>query len=215
MSNQVTRVIAVNNLQKYLGKDLYLLALEHGVTVFKGDNINKGWKGHVLELLSGLENNSKKAPNGLGFELKSVSFIKRNGLFVPKETMAITMINKHELLRDSFYESHCWSKLKSLVFCAVEWKGTFAKSATLISVTSFDFFESHAVIKEIEDDYELIRRKLHKEGFEALTGRDGKWIQARTKGAGHGSTSRAFYARKNLVAAIFNDSKTNISGFVE
>jgi DNA mismatch repair protein MutH len=35
-----------------------------------------------------------------------------------------------------------------------------------------------------------------------LTGKDGKWIQARTKGAGHGSTSRAFYARKCLIKEI-------------
>ena len=51
--------------------------------------------------------------------------------------------------------------------------------------------------------YDFIRAKLIKEGFGALTGKDGKWIQARTKGAGHGSTSRAFYARTSLVKKIF------------
>ncbi|MBS1537261.1 MAG: hypothetical protein JST20_05880 [Bacteroidetes bacterium] len=40
------------------------------------------------------------------------------------------------------------------------------------------------------------------QGFQALTGKDGNWIQARTKGAGHGSTSRAFYARKKLIKEI-------------
>ena len=40
-------------------------------------------------------------------------------------------------------------------------------------------------------------------GFEFLTGKMGKYIQPRTKGAGHGNTSRAFYARKNLVSIIF------------
>jgi DNA mismatch repair protein MutH len=58
-------------------------------------------------------------------------------------------------------------------------------------------------IKEIQEDYELIRQKLITQGFESLTGKDGKWIQTRTKGAGHGSTSRAFYARKELVKVIF------------
>lgn len=52
-------------------------------------------------------------------------------------------------------------------------------------------------------DYDFIRAKLIKCGFESLTGKDGKWIQARTKGPGHGSISRAFYARKNLVKKIF------------
>ena len=50
-----------------------------------------------------------------------------------------------------------------------------------------------------------VEKKLTEKGFSSLTGKDGKWIQARTKGAGHGSTSRAFYARKGLIEAIFND----------
>ena len=53
------------------------------------------------------------------------------------------------------------------------------------------FFKSH------------VWSKLIKDGFEALTGKDGKWIQARTKGPGHGSVSRAFYARTSLVKKIF------------
>ena len=57
--------------------------------------------------------------------------------------------------------------------------------------------------EEIKNDYDYIREKLVETGFESLTGKDGKWIQARTKGPGHGSTSRAFYARKELVEKIF------------
>jgi len=57
--------------------------------------------------------------------------------------------------------------------------------------------------EEIKNDYDFIREKLVETGLESLTGKDGKWIQARTKGPGHGSTSRAFYARKELVEKIF------------
>ena len=60
-----------------------------------------------------------------------------------------------------------------------------------------------ALEKLKEADYDFIREKLIKHGFKSLTGADGKWIQARTKGPGHGSTSRAFYARKELVKKIF------------
>lgn len=95
------------------------------------------------------------------------------------------------------------NKLKSLVFCAVEWKGTNDKNVKFLDVTSFDFQDEQVLIDEIKADYDFIRNKLITEGFEALTGRDGKWIQARTKGAGHGSTSRAFYARTGLVNRIF------------
>jgi len=72
----------------------------------------------------------------------------------------------------------------------------------LLKVQSFDFIENETLIQEIEADYEFIRRKLITQGFDALTGKDGKWIQARTKGAEHGSKTRAFYARKSLIKEI-------------
>ena len=120
--------------------------------------------------------------------------------------MAITMINQKELIEDSFLESHCWAKLKSLIFCAVEWTGENATSSKLLAVTSMDFVESERLFNEIEEDYEYIRQKLINQGYEALTGADGQWIQARTKGTGHGSKTRAFYARTKLVAAIFDSA---------
>lgn len=199
----VTRTKAIQNLKKYIGKDLRLLALKHGITTFETGKQNKGWKGLVLERLAGLENNVSKAPNGLTYELKSVSFHSRKAGLVPKETMAITMINQNELKSHSFYESHCWAKLKAMVFCAVMWHGKDAQEAELVRVANLDFAEDDELILEIKADYDLIREKLVSRGFESLTGRDGKWIQARTKGAGHGSTSRAFYARTALVKKIF------------
>lgn len=203
----VTRTIAIENLRRYIGKDLRQLALDHGITTYETGKQNKGWKGLVLEKLAGLDNNNSKAPNGLSFELKSVSFHHINGNIIPKETMAITMINPKELVEHSFFKSHCWDKLKSLILCAVEWTGRNAENAVLLDVTSLDFLEDADLIKEIEVDYEYIRNKLIIHGFESLTGSDGKWIQARTKGRGHGSTSRAFYARKNFVNKIFEESK--------
>lgn len=199
----VTRAVAIKNLKKYIGKDLRKLALEHGITTYETGKQNKGWKGLVLERLAGLETNVSKAPNGLSYELKSVAFRVANNELVPKETMAITMINPEELKKHSFFESHVWAKLKAIVFCAVEWDGQNAQSAKLLRVASLDFAEDDELIKEIKADYDLIREKLIRQGFSALTGKDGKWIQARTKGPGHGSVSRAFYARTGLVKKIF------------
>jgi len=199
----VTRTVAIANLKKYLNQDLRELAPKYGITTYETGKQNKGWKGLVLERLAGLRNNVSKAPNGLSYEIKSVSFHYRGDKFVPKETMAITMINPEELKLQSFYESHCWAKLKSLIFCAVTWYGKNSDYSKLLKVTSLDFAEDDELINEIKADYDLIRDKLIKQGFASLTGKDGKWIQARTKGPGHGSTSRAFYARKELVAKIF------------
>ncbi|HEV8666923.1 MAG TPA: MutH/Sau3AI family endonuclease, partial [Candidatus Paceibacterota bacterium] len=156
----ITRAVAIENLKKYIGQDLRKLALEQGITTFETGRQNKGWKGQVLEKLAGLDNNSKKAPNGLTYELKSVSFHTKKEMLVPKETMAITMINPEELKADEFFKSHCWAKLKSLVFCAIMWNGHDAQAAELIKVVSLDFLEDDELILEIKADYDLIRNKL-------------------------------------------------------
>jgi len=207
----ITRAIAIKNLKKYIGQDLRKLALKHGITTYETGKQNKGWKGLVLERLAGLQTNVSKAPNGLIYELKSVAFRRVGGKLVPKETMAITMINPEELRAHSFFESHCWAKLKTIVFCAVQWNGKNSKAGELLKVTSLDFAEDDELIKEIKTDYDFIRNKLATQGFEALTGADGKWIQARTKGIGginprtgkKRPITRAFYARTKLVKKIF------------
>jgi DNA mismatch repair protein MutH len=198
----VTRIIAIQNLEKFIEQDLSELANQYGITTFIDGKQNKGWKGLTLEWLAGLTNDNKQAPNGLGFELKSTAFYQVKGIWMPKETFAITMINPENLIETSFFKSHCWEKLKSLVFCAVSWNGKHNIESKLLKIQSFDFLENDTLIKEIEDDYEFIRNKCATQGFGSLTGKDGKWIQARTKGPGHGSISRAFYAKKALIKEI-------------
>src|SRR3989338_5225153 len=76
---------------------------------------------------------------------------------------------------------------------------------------SRSFFESHCWAKLKAADYDFIRNKLVTKGFDALTGKDGKWIQARKKGIGginprtgqRRPITRAFYARTSLVKKIF------------
>ena len=117
------------------------------------------------------------------------------------------MINSEELKTHSFFESHVWAKLKTIVFCAVQWEGLNAKGSKLLSVASLDFAEDDELIKDIKADYDFIRAKLIKDGFETLTGKDGEWIQAGKKGIGgiNSLTSerrpitRAFYARTGSV----------------
>ncbi|PIP19225.1 MAG: hypothetical protein COT38_05810 [Candidatus Omnitrophica bacterium CG08_land_8_20_14_0_20_41_16] len=198
----ITRATAISNLKKYIRQDLRRLALKYGVTTYETGKQNKGWKGLILERLAGLETNVSKAPNGLTYELKSVSFHYVKDKLVPKETMAITMINPGELKANSFFESHCWSKLKSIIFCAVMWYGENSEKAELLEVTSLDFSKADELILEVKADYDFIRHKLITQGFKSLTGEDGKWIQARTKGLGHGSETRAFYARPIFIKKI-------------
>ena len=138
----------------------------------------------------------------MDFELKSTSFCLKNGIYIPKETMAITMLNPKEVLSQSFFDSHVWTKLKSMIFCAVEWCEPNDLKSRLLAVSSIDILIEDDFYFELEEDYNLIRQTLLTSGLNGLSGKIGKWMQPRTKGAGHGSTSRAFYLRKNAIVEI-------------
>ncbi len=200
---------ALIELKKIIGTDLFLRADEYGVTTWnnKPDGTrkqNKGWFGHVIEHYLGLPQNSAQSPNFGSWELKTTSLkTLKNGSIVPKETLAITMIDPYEVAQKPFEESHLYAKLKKLILVSRIVSDKFEDSGKVYSVNTFDL-SNNALLKEIKEDYDLIRNKLidNNKSLSCLTGRMGKWIQPRTKGPGHGSESRAFYARKALVQKI-------------
>lgn len=73
----------------------------------------------------------------------------------------------------------------------------------LVSVGTFDLVDKK-VKEQVKKDYELARKTIKLRGFDALTGKIGVLIQPRTKGAGHGSTTQAFYARTGFVKKMLN-----------
>ena len=54
----------------------------------------------------------------------------------------------------------------------------------------------------VKSDYELIQQTIQTKGFAALSRSLCEYVEPGTKGAGHGSTSRAFYASRKLVGII-------------
>ncbi|MDD3732055.1 MAG: MutH/Sau3AI family endonuclease [candidate division Zixibacteria bacterium] len=186
---------AKRKISELIGKDLRVLAETYGVTVFKDNKKNKGWAGHVIERHLNLPINSAQAPNFGSWELKTISlkYLKNRELTV-KETMAITMIDPVNIERTDFLNSHLKNKLNKILIAARIWTSKNEDSSILYAVTEFDLTD-RIIYNQIEEDYNLVRQTLLSKGFEALTGRMGIYIQPRTKGAGHGSTSRAFYAR--------------------
>ncbi|ELR96541.1 hypothetical protein [Gloeocapsa sp. PCC 73106] len=83
----------------------------------------------------------------------------------------------------------------------LEAKGKEENISILYSVTEFDLGDS-LIYNKIKLDYELIQKTIIQDGFPSLSGKLGVYIQPRTKGAGHGSISRAFYVRKELLKKI-------------
>lgn len=197
------RAEALKRITLLIGKDLRNLAHEHKITVFKEGKKNKGWAGHAIERYLGLPINSSQSPNFGSWELKTISlkYLKDKNLSI-KETMAVTMIDPYNIERTKFEDSHLLLKLKKIVIAARIWEGQDEKTSTLHSVKTFDL-NNPEIYKQIKADYDLVRESIIKKGFSSLTGRMGVFIQPRTKGAGHGSTSRAFYARTSFLKKIF------------
>ena len=190
---------AIERLQGLVGRDLIEVAREHGVTLRKNGRINKGWAGQAVERYLGLPINSSRSPNLGTWELKLVSLKRlKSGELTIKETMAITMLDPVEVTSKDFEDSHLYTKLRKIISVARIWESKEEQSSICHRVNAFEL-DGTKLFEEVANDYESIRRTIRDEGFHKLTGRMGKFVQPRTKGAGHGSTSRAFYARKELV----------------
>jgi DNA mismatch repair protein MutH len=199
---EMERDEAIIKLKELEGHDLVPLARQYGVTIWREGHKNKGWAGHVLERHLGLPINSRQSPDFGTWELKIVP-LKRlsNGDITPKETMAITMIDPVNVVEKRFEDSHLFSKLRKAVVCARLFESQQEKRSILMRVASFDLTD-RLLYDQIRQDYEEIQNCIIKNGFSCLTGAMGHLVQPRTKGPGHGSTSRAFYARAGFVKQI-------------
>jgi DNA mismatch repair protein MutH len=199
-------IIKLRQLENY---DLVPLAAQYGVTIWKGDKKNKGWAGHVLEHYLGLPMNSSQAPNFGSWELKTIPLKKlSNDNLAVKETMAITMIDPYNVVRTDFEESHLLSKLRKTVICARLFESQQEVRSILLRVATFDLSDA-IIYQQIKKDYEEVRQRINHDGFDSLTGAMGILVQPRTKGAGHGTTSRAFYARIPFLSYILGITPGN------
>jgi DNA mismatch repair protein MutH len=189
-------------LRGIIGQDLRALADELGVTVWKDGKLNKGWAGHTIERILGLSLNCSRAPDFGSWELKLVSLKRnKNGQLCVKETMAITMLDPKEVARQEFEGSHLFTKLRKGLVAARIFEGYDEARSILYSVGDFDL-DDPVIYRQVKADYDVVRHTLCTRGCCALTGKMGVLVQPRTKGPGHGSKSRAFYARKCFVAHI-------------
>ena len=196
------RAEAEERLRRLIGTDLRILAEDLGVTVWKGEKLNKGWAGHTIERYLGLPLNSSRNPNLGSWELKQTS-LKRNrkGELRVKETMWLTMVNAGDVASQEFPDSHLYLKMRRVLVVSRIFEEKSEPRSLVHGVHVFTL-ENQTTYNGVKADYDLIRKTIVEWGFEYLSGRMGKLIQARTKGPGHGSTSRAFYARKNFVSQI-------------
>lgn len=199
---------AVEIIQKLVGKDLRKLAEIYHITVFRDGKKNKGWAGHVIERALGLPLNSAQSPNFGSWELKTASLkYLKNGSLTVKETMAITMIDPHNVANAKFEDSHLLAKLRKAVIVARIWISQKEESSIVHSVVTFDL-DDPKVYSQIKNDYDVARNAIILGGVDALKSEMGVYVQPRTKGAGGDPNhrTRAFYAKTGFLKTfIFPD----------
>ncbi|MCQ4574608.1 MAG: MutH/Sau3AI family endonuclease [Candidatus Brocadiales bacterium] len=194
---------AIKRISTIIGKDLRKLAKKYRVTVFKCGKKNKGWAGHVVERHLGLPLNSSRSPNFGSWELKVISLkYLKSGALTVKETMAVTMIDPYNVARTQFEHSHLLNKMRRMLLPGRIWENKEETFSLLYAAKTFDLNDPE-IYKQVKADYDLVRNTIINKGFSALTSKMGVFIQPRTKGPGHGSTSRAFYARTSFLKKIF------------
>ncbi len=197
---------ALRNLSNIEGEDLCQLAQVYDIPIFKENGKkNKGWAGQVIERHLNLPINSLQEPNAGSWELKLISlkFLKDMKLTF-KETMQVTMIKAENIINTEFEDSHLLSKLRRLVVGARIWESIQEQKSIFHSVKIFDL-DDPSIYNQVKEDYYLVKDTILTQGFSSLTGKMGVYIQPRTKGRGHGSITRAFYARKCFLKLIFPD----------
>ncbi len=193
---------AIRRIKQIIGQDLRHLAAQYEITVFRDGKKNKGWAGHVIERYLGLQLNSSRNPNFGSWELKGISLKKLiTGKLTIKETMAITMINPDNVRNTQFNNSHLKAKLQRILMVARIWENKEETRSLLFGVYEFDLSDPE-ILRQVKQDYNSVKNTIINRGFEYLTGKMGVYIQPRTKGPGHGSTSRAFYARTGFLKKI-------------
>jgi hypothetical protein len=154
---------------------------------------NKGLPGNFLEGLLGIPHTQNCLDCSDG-ELKIFPVKKlKNGTLVPKETMAITMLSTDELRTNDFNSSKCCKKMSRMLIVPYYRNGDTIRfmNPKIIDRNCTEFVDLY---NTFESDYNKIRKNYIDNGI--LQSKTGTLLQNRTKGSGHGSTSRAFYLRQ-------------------
>src|SRR5262249_49344070 len=156
---------ALARLKVLVGCDLVDLGTRAGVTIWKGDRINKGWAGHTIERHLGLALNSSRSPNFGSWELKVVPVrALPNGSFKVKETMAITMIDPVEVAAKDFPDSHLFLKLQRMIVVARVFESVAEKRSLCHLIAEFDLGDQD-LYRQIKADYDLVRSVIRTKGF--------------------------------------------------
>ena len=148
---------------------------------------NKGEVGLFLEKQLGIRT-STSTLDCVDYEIKCFPLRECGKV---KEPVAVTMMDKEfQEKAISFYKTKVYQKLKRTLFIPYLRKGD---EITFLPCMLFN--ETHFLFHQLKNDYELLQTS-------PISSRYGMYLQTRTSGPGHGSTSRAFYLRPSFLEKI-------------
>lgn len=155
---------------------------------------NKGLPGQNLEKLLDIPTSTATLDCSDG-ELKLFPLKKlKNGKYVPKETIAITMsgLNPKNIQNPASWESSSLHKKTSnMLFISY-----FRENDTIVYMDSYSFNKSNQEFHSFKSDYEKITQHYQTNGIRNKGNTiSGTYIQGRTKGPGGDKRSVAFYFR--------------------
>jgi len=157
---------------------------------------NKGCTGILMETLAGIPQTSNTL-DCIDGEVKSFPLkTARDGSLVPKETVAVTMVQPDSLLTVPFISSNVYKKLAHTLYLPLLRNG---ENVSIHAIVLHTIEPGSPLFQQLEADYNSIVSAYRDTQSLVGTSHLGKYLQTRTKGAGHGSTSRAFYLRTNFL----------------
>jgi hypothetical protein len=161
---------------------------------------NKGAAGILLEKLTGIPQSSALL-DALDGELKIVPYKRlKNGTLVPKETIAVTMLNCDQLCTTAFADSHCAIKLRRMLIVPYMRDGD---NIRLLKPTLFDAADAanSELFSALATDYAAIQTEWNSK--KELHSTTGVLLQTRTKGpGGKAKKTRAFYLRPAFMKKV-------------
>jgi hypothetical protein len=178
------------------GSDLYRLGRRAGLLGHGPDSpVDKGWANRVI--MASVPRSARQC------KIKTVPLkINRQGILWPKSALALVSINRQTILSTPFSNSALRAALNDLILVAREdEKQTLQHRSCVLGTSRFSLSESSFLYREVEADYETVRRAVRED--EPLTGTLGNLVQPRTKGRGGAyEKTYAFYARPAFVASM-------------
>lgn len=161
----------------------------------KGNNkTNKGILGNIVqENVFGIPANSNSQPDFIkqGIELK-VTRVKQNlnGKWIPPERISCNIIDyMSENITGGIFQSSFWKKNRRIL--VVMYEGTEANKMDnkIVGVKLLDLFK-HPEFKKLSEDFNVISNHINKGNAHLISGSHTKYLEACTKGSGHGRDLR-------------------------